>query len=375
MINMAIEDILMFDETIFQNINAFNPDYMPDNYNFRDTQMEGMAMSIRPAMRGGRPVNTVILGSCATGKTTAIKKVFELVENTTEKVICCYINCQLHTTRFGIFSQIHKKLFGHQPPETGVPFSRIYEKVMKYLQKEEKALVVAFDDVNYLFQSKNANKVFYDILRAYEEFPGVRTGIFAILSDLEFRFQLDKNVNTVFIPQDIVFQPYTYSEIFSILSDRAKSGFYHGVIDDEVLEEITNHTVDVGDLRVGIDLLRVCGNIAEGNASRVITLEHVEEAVNKQGSVNLAQTIKSLNDVERTLLKAVVESDEILTAGELSEQFKSQAGVSYATFNRTLEKLEFLRLIDTKYTGKGVRGNSRQIILRFAPEDIRRCDL
>lgn len=375
MINMAIEDILMFDETIFQNINAFNPDYMPSNYNFRDTQMEGMAMSIRPAIRGGRPVNTVILGSCATGKTTAIKKVFELVEKTTDKVICCYVNCQLHTTRFGIFSQIHKKLFEHQPPETGVPFSRIYEKVMKYLQKEEKALVVAFDDVNYLFQSKNANKVFYDILRAYEEFPGVRTGIFAILSDLEFRFQLDKNVNTVFIPQDIVFQPYTYSEIFSILSDRAKSGFYPGVIDDEVLEEITNHTVDVGDLRVGIDLLRVCGNIAEGNASRVITLEHVEEAVNKQGSVNLAQTIKSLNDVERTLLKAVVESDEILTAGELSEQFKTQAGVSYATFNRTLEKLEFLRLVDTKYTGKGVRGNSRQIILRFSPEDIRRCDL
>ena len=63
---MAIEDILMFDETVFQNINAFNPDYMPANYNFRDSQMEGMAMSIRPAMRGGRPTNSVVLGSCAT---------------------------------------------------------------------------------------------------------------------------------------------------------------------------------------------------------------------------------------------------------------------------------------------------------------------
>lgn len=372
---MAIEDILMFDETIFQNINAFNLDYMPQNYNFRDSQMEGMTMSIRPAIQGGRPVNTVILGSCATGKTTAIKKVFELVEKNTDKVVCCYINCQLHTTRFGIFSQIHKKLFGHQPPETGVPFSRIYEKVMNYLQKEEKSLVVAFDDVNYLFQSKNANKIFYDILRAYEEFSGVRTGIFAILSDLEFRFQLDKNVNTVFIPQDIVFQPYTYSEIFSILKDRSKFGFFPGVIDDEVLEEITNHTVDVGDLRMGIDLLRVCGNIAEANASKVITLDHVNEAISKQGSVNLAETIKSLNDIERTLLKVVVESDEILTAGDLSEEFKRETGVSYATFNRTLEKLEFLRLIDTKYTGKGVRGNSRQIILRFSPKDINRCNL
>ena len=372
---MAIEDILMFDETIFQNINAFNPDYMPPNYNFRDSQMEGMAMSIRPAIRGGRPTNSVILGSCATGKTTAIKKVFELVEKTTDNVICCYINCQLHTTRFGIFSQIHKKIFGHQPPETGVPFSRVYESVMKYLSDENKALVVAFDDVNYLFQSQNANKVFYDILRAYEEYEGVRTGIFAILSDLEFRFALDKNVNTVFIPQDIVFQPYSYSEVFSILKDRAKAGFFPGVISDEVIEEITNHTIELGDLRVGIDLLRVSGNIAEANASRTIELEHVEEAVSKQGSVNLMETINSLNDIERTLIKVLVESDEVQTAGALSKQFKEEAGVSYATFNRTLEKLEFLRLIDTKYTGKGVRGNSREIILRFAPEDIKRCNL
>ena len=105
-------------------------------------------------------------------------------------------------------------MFGQLPPETGVPFSRIYDKIMKDLQRNEKALVIALDDVNYLFQSKNANKIFYDILRAYEEYEGVRTGIFAILSDLEFRFELDKNVNTVFIHQDIVFQPYTYPEIF-----------------------------------------------------------------------------------------------------------------------------------------------------------------
>ncbi len=372
---MGIEDILMFDETIFQDINAFNPDYMPPNYNFRDTQMEGMALAIRPTLRGGRPSNTVVLGSCATGKTTAIKKVFELVEKTSDKVVCCYINCQLHTTRFGIFSQIHKKLFGHQPPETGVPFSRVYEKVMNKLSNENKALVVAFDDVNYLFQSKNANKIFYDILRAYEEYDGVRTGIFAILSDLEFRFELDKNVNTVFIHQDIVFQPYTYPEIFSILSDRAKAGFFPGVVSDEIIEEITNYTIEAGDLRVGIDLLRVCGNIAEANASRTIELEHFNEATSKQGPVNLMETVNSLNDLEKTLLRVLISSDEVLTAGALSKEFKEQAGVSYATFNRTLEKLEFLRLVDTKYTGKGVKGNSREIILRFSPEDIRQCNL
>ena len=258
---MGIEDILMYDETLFQNINAFDPDYVPPNYNFRDTQMEGMAMAIRPAMRGGQPSNAVILGSPATGKTTAIKKVFEMVGKNTEKVLCVYVNCQIHTTRFGIFSQIYKKVFGYMHPETGVPFSRIYDEIMKDLQKNEKSLIVAFDDINYLFQSKNANKVVYDLLRAYEEYPGVKTSIFAILSDLEFKYAFDKNVNTVFIPQEIVFPLYTYSEIEDILRDRVNAGFFPDVLSDDILEQVAMYTLENGDLRVGITLLKSCGNI------------------------------------------------------------------------------------------------------------------
>ncbi|MEE1129182.1 MAG: ORC1-type DNA replication protein [Methanobrevibacter sp.] len=366
---MGIEDILMYDESLFQNINAFDPDYMPQNYNFRDTQMEAMAMSIRPAIRGGQPSNAIVLGSPATGKTTAIRKVFELVEKTTEKVVCVYINCQLHTTRFGIFSQIYKKMFGHLPPETGVPFSRIYDQIMKDLQKNEKSLVIALDDVNYLFQSKNANKVFYDMLRAYEEYPGVRTAIFAILSDLEFKYAFDKNVNTVFIPQEINFPLYSYSEIEEILRNRAQAGFYPNVLSDEILEQISMYTYENGDLRIGINLLKSCGNIAEANASREITQEHYDQAIESLVSINIQQTLDSLNDSERSLIKIIADYDGVYTAGELSEIFKEKTGSSYASYNRTLDKLEFVRLIDTKFTGKGVKGNSREIILRFNPDD------
>lgn len=366
---MGIEDILMHDESLFQNINAFDPDYVPPNYNFRDTQMEAMAMSIRPAMKGGQPSNAIVLGSPATGKTTAIRKVFELVEKNTEKVVCVYINCQLHTTRFGIFSQIYKKMFGHIPPETGVPFSRIYDQIMKDLQKNSKSLVVAFDDINYLFQSKNANKVVYDLLRAYEEYPGVKTSIFAILSDLEFKYAFDKNVNTVFIPQEITFPLYTYSEIENILRDRVNAGFFPGVLSDDILEQISMYTLENGDLRVGINLLRSCGNIAEADASREITQEHFDNAIDSLVSINVVETLKSLNDQERSILRMIADYDGVYTAGELSELFKQKTGSSYASFNRALDKLEFVRLIDTKFTGKGVRGNSREIILRFNPDD------
>ncbi|MBC7117695.1 MAG: ORC1-type DNA replication protein [Methanobacteriaceae archaeon] len=366
---MGIDDILLHDETIFRNMQAFDPDYIPENFKYRDSQMEALAVCIRPALMNGRPINAVVLGACATGKTTAIKKLFEMVENSSEKVICSYINCQLHTTRFGIFSQIYYKIFGYYPPETGVPFSRIYHDIMHKLSTEDKALIVALDDVNHLFHDRKANRIFYDILRAYEAFDNVRTGIFAVLSDIEFRYALDKNVDSVFIPQEIIFQPYSYEEIYDILKDRARIGFYDGVISDELIDEIAILAFETGDLRYGINLLRVCGNLAEAEASPRIKKAHLEEAIKDTISTSFNDTIKNLSKNEREFLKIIIDAgSENLTAGQAYKEFKRRTGLSYSSFNRILEKLEFLRLIDTPFTGKGRRGNARLIIPRFKKE-------
>lgn len=370
---MDIDDILLYDETIFKNIDAFNPDYIPEHFPHRDSQMEALAICIRPALRKGRPVNSLVLGSCATGKTTAIKIMFEKVEKTSDKIMCVYINCQLHTTRFGIFSQIYQKIFGHTPPETGVPFSRIYQNIMQHLSSHNQALIVALDDIDNLFYSKNANKIFYDILRAHEAFKGVKTGVFAILSDIEFRFILDKNVNSIFIPQEIIFNPYTHEEMEDILRERVKIGFYSDVISEELLDQITDQASSSGDLRVGIDLLRISGNLAEADASKIIEKKHVEEALRSTGSINLIYTLKSLTDDERTLLEIIRQSEDDLTAGNLYNAFNKEISASYASFNRILNKLEFLRLVDTNFTGKGVKGNSRIVVLRFDPEEIQKC--
>jgi cell division control protein 6 len=120
---------------------------------------------------------------------------------------------------------------------------------------------------------------------------------------------------------------------------------------------------------VGINLLRSCGNIAEADASREITQEHMDKAIDSIVSVNIMDTLGSLNDNERAVLRIAADYDGIYTAGELLELSKEKIGISKSSFNRVIDKLEFVRLIDTKFTGKGVKGNSRQIILRFNPDE------
>lgn len=99
-------------------------------------------------------------------------------------------------------------------------------------------------------------------------------------------------------------------------------------------------------------------------------------------SHHLQDTINKLSGDEKNLLRLIVGLDDDVTAGGLYNLLKGETSperkdsdsqrnsISYASFDRALKKLEFVRLIDTKFTGKGVRGNSRLIILRFDSEEI-----
>ena len=86
-----INDILLYDETVFKDVTVFNPDYIPENFKLRDGQIREMALSIRLLLQGGKAINTLILGPPATGKTTAVKKLFESVEyNYSNKIVIFY---------------------------------------------------------------------------------------------------------------------------------------------------------------------------------------------------------------------------------------------------------------------------------------------
>jgi cell division control protein 6 len=363
------KDLLMWDETLFKDPDLFELDHIPEYFAHRESQMQALMYCVRPAMRGARPINAFCIGPPGTGKTTAVHKLFEEIEKSTSKVVPVHVNCQTNSTRFTVYSRIYKKLFKIAPPASGVSFQKINEKITRHLADEEKILLVVLDDINYLMHEREHDKVLSSLLRAHETNPGARVGVISILSDTGMGFHFDPKVESVLLAEEINFSRYTGDEIRDILKNRNKLGFYNDVVSPEVLDKVVEYTELLGDLRVGIDLFKRSGFNAERRASRTIEVEDVEKAYMTSKLVHLTYLLKSLKNEEKILLELICKHTEIKT-GELYNGFHEKTGLGYTRYYETLEKLSASKLINASYTGKGVRGRSRIITLRYSADEI-----
>ena len=362
-------EMLLWDETIFKDREVLEFDHLPEHFAHRESQMEALKFCVRPAFAGGRPVSALCLGPPGTGKTTAVVKLFSEIEAHSSKVVPVHVNCQMDHTRHAIFLRIYSKLLGHSPPTSGVSFKRVLERIARAMAKENRVIVVALDDVNYLFPEKEVDRVLYTLLRAHETFPGFRAGVIAILSEPALNYVFDPRVGSVFQAEEVSFPLYSIEEIRDILDRRAQLGFYPGVVSAEIIDLVSDLTERAGDLRVGIDLLKRAGMEAERRASRTISKEDVDRARERSRLVHLASALKPLRDDELLLLGLVAEM-ETSKAGDLYEKFKDATGSGYTRFHEILNKLDAARLIDTDFSGPGHRGRSRVIRIRYDPKEV-----
>lgn len=367
-------DMLMWDETLFQDPDVFEIDYVPEQFNFRDAQMRELAACLRPGLRGARPLNTICRGLPGTGKTTTVRKIFSAIEEETKRLIPVYINCQIENTKFAIFSQIYRRLSGHSPPASGTSFKQIFDATCRLIAREEAVLVVALDDANYLLYEGEINRVLYTLLRAHEVAEGVRIGIITIISDMEINLpaMVDARVASVFRPTEIHFPPYGEEEVRGILHERVLQGLYPGVLPAEMLDLVVDMTMRAGDLRVGIDLLKRAALNAETDARRRIERDDITRAFEVSRYLHLDVTLRSLRPEEQAVFAVIAElcrgRTGELTAGAAFDTAHEAQGIGYTRFYEMIQKFDALRLIDLHY--RQGRGRTRLISLRFPPERI-----
>ncbi len=367
-------NLLMWDETLFRDPEVFEIDYIPEQFNHRDTQIQELAFQARPGLRGGRPLNTICRGLPGTGKTTSVRKVFAEIEETTNRLLPIYINCQIDNTRYAVFSQIYRRLIGHLPPASGVSFKLVLDAIARALLREEQVLLVALDDVNYLLYENEINDVLYPLLRSHEAYPGVRIGIVAIVSDMSVSLQteVDARVASVFRPTEVYFPPYSEEEIHGILEERVLQGLYPNVLRPKMLDLVVEQTMKSGDLRVGIDLLKRATLNAERDARRSIEQEDICKAYGVSRYLHLTYSLRALGAEEREVFGRIaemaVQDDQEMNAGDVYEYVKEQGGISYTRYYKMVQKFDAMRLLNLHY--RQGKGRTRLISLRYDPDRV-----
>ncbi|WP_226011500.1 ORC1-type DNA replication protein [Halomicrobium salinisoli] len=365
------EGMLSWDESVFRDEHVFEIDYVPETFKHRETQMENLKYALRPAVRGSRPLNVIARGPPGTGKTTATQILFDELTAQTD-VQAVRVNCQVDSTRYSVFSRLFAEIFEYEPPSSGISFKKLFSQITDRLVDREEVLVVALDDVNYLFYESEASDTLYSLLRAHEAHSGAKIGVICISSDLDLDVidALDTRVQSVFRPEEIYFNKYDQGEIVDILRERVDRGFHEGVVDAPVLDRVAELTEEQGgDLRVGIDLLRRAGMNAEMRASRSVELEDVEAAYDKSKYVHLSRRLQELSDSESALVGVVAEH-EGETAGDIYEAFNDRTDLGYTRYSEIVNKLDQLGIVEATYTDVDGRGRSRELTLQYDADAV-----
>ncbi|MFB6164404.1 MAG: ORC1-type DNA replication protein [Haloarculaceae archaeon] len=366
------EGMLGWDESVFRDEHVFEIDYLPETFLHRDTQMESLKYALRPAVRGSRPLNVIARGPPGTGKTTGVQKLFSELRAQAPAVQAVRVNCQVNGTRYSVFSRLFEGIFDYEPPSSGISFKKLFGQITDRLVDDEEVLVVALDDVNYLFYENEASDTLYSLLRAHEEHAGAKIGVICISSDLELDViaELDGRVQSVFRPEEVYFPTYDEAEIADILGERVTRGFHDGVVSTQVLDRVAELTAESnGDLRVGIDLLRRAGLNAEMRAATHVAEEDVEAAYDKSKYVHLSRALRGLSDSEAALVEVIAEH-EGERAGEVYETFHERTDLGYTRYSEIVNKLDQLGVVDATYTDVDGRGRSRELSLNYDPEAV-----
>jgi len=365
------EEMLSWDESVFRNEHVFEIDYVPETFIHRESQMESLKYALKPAVRGSRPLNVMAQGPPGTGKTTSVQILFDELRARTD-VKAVRVNCQVNSTRYAIFSRLFEEVFDYEPPASGISFKKLFSQVTDRLVESDEVLIVALDDINYLFYESEASDTLYSLLRAHEEQGGAKIGVIVISSDLDMDIleELDGRVQSVFRPEDIYFPKYDEPEIAEILQERANRGFHDDVVTMPVLDRVAELTAEQGgDLRVGIDLLRRAGMKAEMRASRTVEIEDVEEAYENSKYVHLSRRLQELSDSETALVEVIAEhSGE--QAGEIYDRFHGKTDLGYTRYSEIINKLDQLGIIDASYTEVEGRGRSRELSLNYDADAV-----
>jgi cell division control protein 6 len=224
---------------------------------------------------------------------------------------------------------------------------------------------------------KIGDAILYNLTRVNQDLKATKISLVGISNNTAFIDGLDPRVKSTLSEEEIIFPPYNANQLQDILKQRAGSAFNSGALGIGVIEKCAALAAqEHGDARKALDLLRVAGELAEREKSRVVTSQHVDMAEDKLDLDRIVEVVRAQPKQSLAVLAAIIKLTEAgqkdIQTGDIFsvyEKMSNKCGLKALTQRRVsdlIAELDMMGVINAKVISKGRYGRTREITISLS---------
>lgn len=366
-------------ESLFTDKSVLQSQYVPEEIQHRDEQINQVANILAPALRIERPSNLFIYGKTGTGKTLTVKytteQIAEVARARNIPVKIFYLNCKLKKvadTEYRLIAQM-ARFFGKTVPATGLPTDEVYSTFFNALDEERQVAIIILDEIDQLIK-KAGDEIIYNLTRINSELKNSQICLIGISNDLMFSNNMDPRVKSSLSEEELIFPPYNALQLQNILKNRASNAFKEEIIQPGVIQKCAAYAArEHGDARRALELLRVAGEIAERNNEELVQIKHIDEAEDKIEKERIFELVttqpKQFQAVLYTAIMIHNNNEKKFFTGDVYELYRDLCKktdlrpLTQRRVSDVLAELDMLGILNAKVISKGRFGRTKEISL------------
>jgi cell division control protein 6 len=378
-------------EDIFKDKKALSSSFIPQKISHRDAELQQIGSMLAPVLRGYKPNNIFIYGTCGTGKTICAKFIInqlqDAVKQSGKNLRVIYVNCKMKKTadtEYRLFANLLKEL-GECVPDTGLPTDVVMRRFFERVDSKASPLIIILDEIDALIK-KVGDEFLYNLTRA--DLKKSNITIVGITNDIAFRDNLDLRVKSSLSEEEVMFKPYNAIQLRDILFERTREGYKDGIVSDEVLGKCAALAAqEHGDARRALDLLRVAGELAERNGERIVTDRHIDVAQQKLDLDRVTETVRSQPSHSQAVLYSMIKlhektdgqtgwKDKRMLTGDVFETYaaicksNNMKSLTQRRISDLIGELDMLGIITARVVSNGRYGRTRDITLAVKDDGL-----
>lgn len=369
-----------FKKSVFRQASSLDLSYVPDKLNCRDETIKSLIFNFRRILEEEEQpsINFLLLGNGGVGKTVTARyfgRNFRTIaiENDV-KIFIEYFNC----INFRSKSKIIRELLAKYQHGSGRGFSddEALKLILSQLIRNNGYMLLIIDEI-HLLQPDDVLALL-DIAETFGH-QNAKLSLLLICRNKDWmRIENERILSR--LNEKIELKPYNFDEAMQILKYRSEIALKEDVIDDELLNMVSQIVVDHKNMRHGIEILRKGGLYCDKEGIERITADIIREASNDVYPTFRGEIIDDLNDQELLALYGIVKSlinknepftlvdDAFEDYTSLCENYSVEAHVKMS-FRKYVRQLNQLKIIASKTVRieDATRGRHLEITLLDIP--------